>query len=89
MTWHRCREHRLWDGTSYLDLPDGEGGTVRVPAEYRFAQGLRHDHSAALGGRPDLAAALYDMALWAADEEDLDAAVEALLATASARPSSP
>ena len=74
LTAHRCHEHRLWDGETYLDV-DG----ARIPDEFRFPQGLRKDHSAALATRPDLAPRLWHLGLWGASEEDLDAAVEALL----------
>lgn len=77
---HRCHEHRLWDGETYVDLPDGEGGTVRVPDEFRFAQGLRRDHAETLAGRQYLAPRLHAMALWGAPTDDLDAAIDALLA---------
>lgn len=80
LTAHRCHGHRIWDGVTYLDLPDGEGGTVRVPSDFRFAQGLRRDHAEAIQGRPELARPLWDLGMWGADADDLDAAVEALLA---------
>ena len=46
LTTHRCHEHRLWNGETYLDV-----GGEKVPDEFRFPQGLR-DHSAALAKRP-------------------------------------
>lgn len=74
----RDSQHRLWDGTyTRIPMPDGRDANVR--GEFRFAQGLRPDHAAALDGRQDLAARLRTMALWGATPEALDAAIEGLL----------
>ena len=69
-------------------LPSGEtvegagpdGVMHVVPRPFRFMQGLRPDLVPLLDARPDLCARLWRMALWAATPEDLDAAIEGLLA---------
>ena len=58
-------------------MPDGRDARVR--GEFRFQQGLRPDHAAALDGRQDLAGKLKRMALWGVPAEALDAAIEGLL----------
>ena len=83
-TSHRDHEHRLWDGTT-IDRTDTEGKPIQVRHEFRFQQGLSRDHAEALRDRRDLAARLRAMALWGAASEDLDAAVEALLAEDKAK----
>ena len=74
----RDQTHRLWDGT-YTRIPMPDGRDARVRGEFRFQQGLRPDHAAALDGRQDLAARLKALALWGATAEILDAAIEGLL----------
>ncbi len=77
---HALRSGDTIEGTA----PDGK--TVTGRHTYRFAQGLRPDHVAALDARPDLCARLWregiDPAIhwFAVSAEELDAGIDAMLA---------
>ena len=60
MLAQRDHAHRLWDGT-YTTIK-----STTIPHHFRFQQGLRPAHAAALDGRQDLAVKLRAMALWSA-----------------------
>ena len=81
---NRDNSHTLPSGT-FVDVtgPDGRRGSI--PHVYRFAQGLRPDHAAALDARPDLCARLWREGIdptihWlAVSEQELDAGIDAML----------
>ena len=80
----RDATHTLPSGTTVTGRgPDGV--EHQIAHVYRFAQGLRPDHAAALDARPDLCARLWREGIdpeihgFAVSAEELDAAIDAML----------
>ncbi|WP_165359712.1 hypothetical protein [Lichenibacterium minor] len=76
--------HTLASGTSFEGTgPDGVKHVL--PHVFRFPQGLRPDHAAALDARPDLCARLWregidpEVHWFAVSAEELDAGIDAML----------
>ena len=76
--------HTLSSGTNF-DTKGPDGKPVTLSHVYRFCQGLRPDHAAALDARPDLCARLWregidpEIHWFAVTSEELDAGIDAML----------
>lgn len=80
----RDMAHRLPSGGTLPETVAPDGRKVAGRHEFRFAQGLRRDHAAALDARPDLCARLWGAGLWGVTPDELDEAICAMLAETAA-----